>query len=98
MVDVVVVGDWTNYASLAVDNRWSSYFNASGLIKQIKFCKTTNVTLLSYYEGLSLIPYFRDLDGRNIFIETTINRDTDKTGLFCSFNADLVERFLYWFS
>jgi hypothetical protein len=44
---------------------------------------------------LSLIPYFRDLDGRNIFIETTINRDTDKTGLFCSFNADLVERDFY---
>jgi hypothetical protein len=62
------------------------------------FANDRNVTLLSYYEGLSLIPYFRDLDGRNIFIETTINRDTDKTGLFCSFNADLVERFLYWFS
>jgi hypothetical protein len=98
MVDVVVVGgDWTNYASLAVDNRWSSYFNASGLIKsQIRnFANDRNVTLLSYYEGLSLIPYFRDLDGRNIFIETTINRDTDKTGLFCSFNADLVERDFY---
>jgi hypothetical protein len=34
MVDVVVIGgDWTNYAALAVDSRWSSYFNASGLIK-----------------------------------------------------------------
>ena len=98
MVDVVVIGgDWTNYAALAVDSRWSSYFNASGLIKsQIRnFANDRNVTLLAYYEGLSLIPYFRDLDGRNIFIETTINRDTDKTGLFCSFNADLVERDFY---
>jgi len=53
------------------------------------------MTLLAYYEGLSLIPYFRDLDGRNIFIETTINRDTDSTGLYCAFNADLVEEDFY---
>jgi hypothetical protein len=42
-----------------------------------------------------LIPYFRDANGTNIFIETTINRDTDKTGLFCSFNSDLVETDYY---
>ncbi len=98
MVDVVVVGgDWTNYQSLAVDNRWASYFNASGLIKgQIRnFANDRNVTLLGYYEGLSLIPYFRDLNGKNIFIETAINRDTDKTGLFCAFNSDLVEQDFY---
>jgi hypothetical protein len=95
MVDVVVVGgDWSNYQSLAVDPRWSQYFNASGLRKdQIRnFANDRNVTLLAYYEGLSLIPYFRDANGTNIFIETTINRDTDRTGLFCAFNADLVEK------
>jgi hypothetical protein len=45
MVDVVVVGgDWTN-ASL-VDNRWSSYFNASGLIKvKLEILQNDNVTL-----------------------------------------------------
>jgi hypothetical protein len=45
MVDVVVVGgDWTNYASLAVDNRWSSYFNASGLIKvKLEILQTTEM-------------------------------------------------------
>ena len=98
LVDVVVVGgDWSNYQNLAVDTRWSAYFNASGLVKgQIRnFANDRNVTLLSYYEGLSLIPYFRDLNGRNIFIETTINRDTDSTGLFCAFNSDLVERDYY---
>ena len=98
MVDVVVVGgDWSNYQELAVDPRWSAYFNASGLVKgQIRnFANDRNVTLLSYYEGLSLIPYFRDLNGRNIFIETTINRDTDSTGLFCAFNSDLVEKDYY---
>ena len=98
LVDVVVVGgDWTDYQTLAVDNRWSNYFNTSGLIKgQIRnFANDRNVTSLAYYEGLSLIPYFRDANGTNIFIETTINRDTDRTGLFCSFNSDLVETDYY---
>jgi len=98
MVDVVIVGgDWSNYQELAVDTRWSAYFNSQGLIKEQlrNFANDRNITLLSYYEGLSLIPYFRDLNGRNIFIETTINRDTDTTGLFCSFNAELVEKDFY---
>jgi hypothetical protein len=98
MVDVVVVGgDWSNYQELAVDTRWSAYFNTQGLIKEQlrNFANDRNITLLSYYEGLSLIPYFRDLNGRNIFIETTINRDTDTTGLFCAFNAELVEKDFY---
>lgn len=98
MVDVVVVGgDWSNYRELAVDNRWGQYFNADGLIKgQLRnFANDRNMTLLAYYEGLSLIPYFRDLEGKNIFIETTINRDTDSTGLYCAFNADLVEQDFY---
>ena len=94
MVDVVVIsGDWSNYQSLAVDPRWSQYFNASGLIKEevSNFANDRNINLLTYYEGLSLIPYFRDLNGTNVFIETSLNRDTDKTGLFCAFNNDLVE-------
>jgi len=94
LVDVVIIaGDWSNYQELAVDSRWSSYFNASGLRKsEIRnFANDRNVTTLAYYEGLSLIPYFRDTNGRNIFIETTINRDTDRTGVFCAFNNDLVE-------
>jgi hypothetical protein len=98
MVDVVVVGgDWSNYQELAVDPRWSAYFNSSGLRKeQIRnFANDRNVQLLSYYEGLSLIPYFRDANGRNIFIETSINRDTDRTGLFCAFNSELVESDFY---
>ena len=98
LVDVVIVGgDWTNYQTLAVDNRWNAYFNSYGLIKsQLRsFANDRNVTLLAYYEGLSLIPYFRDSNGTNIFIETTINRDTDRTGVFCAFNSDLVETDYY---
>lgn len=94
MVDVVVLGgDWSNYQELAVDPKWSQYFNTSGLIKtQLRnFANDRNVNLLGYYEGLSLIPFFRDTNGRNVFIETVINRDTDRTGLFCAFNNDLFE-------
>jgi hypothetical protein len=94
MVDVIIVGgDWSNYQELSVDNRWGAYFNSDGLRKdQIRnFANDRNVTLLSYYEGLSLIPYFRDANGKNIFIETTINRDTDRTGIFCAFNSELLE-------
>jgi hypothetical protein len=98
LVDVVIVsGDWSDYQNLAIDSRWSAYFSASGLVKgQIRsFANDRNVTLLAYYEGLSLIPYFRNANGTNIFIETTINRDTDKTGIFCAFNSDLVETDYY---
>lgn len=94
LVDVIVVaGDWTNYEQLSVDPRWSQYFNTNGLKKDRlnNFYNDRNVTSLKYYEGVSLIPYFRGLDGSNIFIETVINRDTDTTGLFCAFNADLFE-------
>lgn len=95
MVDVLVVGgDWTNYQDLSVDPRWSAYFNNTGLRKeQVRnFANDRNVTLLNFYEGLSLIPYFRDEKGTNIFIETVVNRDTDKTGLYCAFNSDLLEQ------
>jgi len=98
MVDVVIVaGDWSDYKTLAVDPRWSNYFNATGLRKeQVRnFAQDRNVTTLAFYEGLSLIPYFRDANGRNVFIETTINRDTDKTGIFCAYNNDLVEEDFY---
>lgn len=98
LVDVVVIGgDWSNYQELAIDTRWNKYFNTSGLLKdKIRdFANDRNITLLGYYEGLSLIPYFRDSNGANIFIENIINKDTDKTGLFCAFNSDLVETDYY---
>jgi len=94
LVDVVVVGgDWSNYESLSEDPRWQQYFSATGLKKTElrNFANDRNITTLGYYEGVSLIPYFRDLNGRNIFIETVINRDTDRTGLFCAYNNNLIE-------
>jgi hypothetical protein len=94
LVDVVVVaGDYSDYRSLSVDPRFSNYFSPTGLRKNqvIAFTNDRNITTLAYADGLSLIPYFRDLNGQNIFIETVINRGTDQHGVFCSFNADLFE-------
>jgi hypothetical protein len=99
MVDVVIVeGDWSDYKTLAQDKVWSNYFFydtklGSGIRKNLvlDFIQNRSVKLLGYYEGLSLIPYFRDSNNKNLFIETNLNRDTDKTGVFCSYNIDLVE-------
>lgn len=94
MVDILVVaGDWTNYESLSVDSRWGQYFDTTGLRKgQVQnFNNDRNVTVLKYYQGLSLIPFFRDQNNKNVFIETAVNADTDKTGLFCAFNTEALE-------
>jgi hypothetical protein len=94
LVDVVVIaGDYSDYRNLSIDPRFSQYFSPTGLRKeQVRnFSNDRNVTTLAYAEGLSLIPYFRDLNGQNIFIETVINRGTDQHGIFCSFNTDIFE-------
>ena len=99
MVDVLIVsGDWSNYRALAQDKIWSNYFFydtklGSGLRKNLvgDFANNRNVNVLGYYNGLSLIPYFRNRENKNLFIETNLNADTDKTGIFCAFNIDAVE-------
>jgi len=94
LVDVVVVnGNWTDYNNLAVDPIWSEYFNTSGLIKGelFNFSNNDNVTNLYTWRNLSLIPFFRDDNEQNIFIETKINEETNVTGLYCAFDIDAVE-------
>jgi len=89
---VVLSGDWSNYITLSVDSNWSKYFNTSGLRKDKldSFINDKNVSVLADYKG-SVIPYFKDNNGRGLFIETLVNIDTDVTGLFCSFDIDAVE-------
>lgn len=94
LVDVVVLsGDWTNYDELAVDPVWSDYFNRNGLVKSELFNLVNNqsVNTLAVWRGLSLIPYFRDANNSNIFIENVINSRTNQTGLYCAFDIDAVE-------
>jgi len=88
MISVLVVnGDWSNYTELSSDSIWSTYFNENGLIKSKieDFANHRLVTRLAFYD-VSLIPNFKDLDNRDMFIKNVINNDTDKTGLFCSYN------------
>lgn len=89
---VVVSGNWTDYSTLAVDQRYSLYFNTEGVRKAQfnNFLNDSTVTVLGDYEA-SLIPYFVDANGRDMFIENLINLETDRTGLFCAYDFDLVE-------
>jgi hypothetical protein len=90
---VIVAGDWSDYKSLSVDSRWSKYFNVNGLRKEQvgNFINDRAVNILKSYSDLSIVPYFKDLSGRDMFIETVINRDTDITGVFVAYDIDAVE-------
>lgn len=90
MISVLILeGDWTNYNSLSVDSTWSEYFSTSGLDKtKIQdFVNEANVNTLNFYDG-SLIPYFKDVNGRDLYIKSLINNDTDQSGLFCAYDED----------
>lgn len=92
MISIIIVeGDWTNYNALSVDTTWGNYFNTNGLKKSTwtDFINEPNVVILNQYD-VSLIPYFKDLSGRDMYIKSVINNNTDKTGLFCSYNEELL--------
>ena len=88
---LILAGNWTDYTTLSVDSKWSKYFNTKGLIKTNveDFTKESNVTVLGFYDA-SLIPYFKDVQGTDMYIETKINADTDKHGIFVSYNKELL--------
>lgn len=93
MIDLAIVGgDWSDYQTLATDPIFGKYFSTAGLRKTevVNFLNDKNINKIQTYT-VSLIPYFRDQNGRNMFVETVINADTDRTGLFCAFDIDLFE-------
>ena len=87
----ILEGDWTQYDVLAADTVWGNYFDNTGLKKNNiqNFLNETNVNILEYYDG-SIIPYFKDITGKNMYIKSLINNDTDKTGLFCTINEEVL--------
>ena len=92
MVDVFVFKGEFDPASLTTDPVYKDYFTTSGLLKN-KFDQFTNlrqVSLLAQYTG-SLIPNFKDLEGRNMYIETMINSEARRTGLFCAVDENNVQ-------
>lgn len=93
MVTVLIIsGDWTDYKTLSNDSTWSKYFTTSGLITTLvqDFVNEYGVTTLGSFD-VSLIPNFKDLNSNDMYIENIINNNTDKTGLFCTYNQELLQ-------
>lgn len=85
-IDIIAVsGNWTNYAALSVDPKWSRYFTPNGFIKsQIdNFLANQDVNIVVSVTGC-IIPDFVDLNGINQYIQTLVNNQTPSTGLFCA--------------
>ncbi len=91
--------DTTPYERLASDPLFASYFDKSrGIKRKVSVADSTDTSLEAFlnlpevnhiatYTGC-LIPDFIDLNSNNLFIETIINTETSKTGLFCSINKE----------
>jgi hypothetical protein len=99
MVDVYVFAGKYDAAALDVDPVFGSYFkedaNAAGTYGLDKdqlnaFANLKQVSLVAQYTG-SLLPNFTDQEGRNLNIETLINLESSRTGLFCILNEAAVE-------
>ena len=89
-IDVIAVsGDWTNYAALSLDPKWSSYFTNNGFIKsQIdSFLSQQDVNIVTSVTGC-IIPDFVDLNGVNQYIQTLVNSNSPATGLFCAIDEE----------
>lgn len=91
MVDVFVFKGEFDAATMANDPIYSKYFTAKGLDKTLlgEFANLRQVSLIAQYTG-SILPGFKDLEGRNLYIESIINAEARRTGLFCAVNEDAV--------
>jgi len=89
MVDVLVYKGNFDATALNNDPVYGQYFDATGLIKSQlgAFTNLREVSLIAQYTG-SLIPEFADNEGRQLYIETLINLEARRTGLFCAVNED----------
>jgi hypothetical protein len=92
-VDVIAIsGDWSDYQTLSLDPKWSTYFTPNGFIKsQIdNFLADPDVNIITLTQG-SILPDFVDLEGNNQYIQTLINNSTVTTGLFCAIDEKGIE-------
>lgn len=93
MIEVIAIqGDWHNYKQLMIDPIYSNYFSKDGIKKDKvdEFLNLPNITLLKRWV-CSLIPYFKDKNGNDLYIESVINDDVNETGILCSYNLDIIE-------
>ena len=91
MIDVFVFKGEFEAATMINDPIYSAYFTADGLdkTKLAQFANLRQVSLIAQYTG-SILPGFKDLEGRNLYIESTINAEARRTGLFCAVKEDAV--------
>lgn len=91
MIDVFVFKGKFDAASMDTDPVYGKYFDAQGLRKGLleQFANLRQVEMIGSYSG-SMLPGFKDLEGRNVYIETMINAEARRTGLFCAIAEDLV--------
>ena len=89
MVDVFVFKGSFDASILNNDPTYGAFFNDKGLYRDqlAKFTALREVSLIAQYTG-SLIPEFQDQEGRQLYIETLINIEARRTGLFCAINED----------
>ena len=99
MVDVYVFAGKYDAAALDVDPVFGSFFtedaNTGGTYGLDKnqlnaFANLKQVSLVAQYTG-SLLPNFTDQEGRNLSVETIINLESSRTGLFCILNEAAIE-------
>ena len=91
MVDVFVFKGNFNAAAMATDPVYGEYFTTAGLdkTKLDEFANLRQVSLVAKYTG-SIIPSFTDKEGNNMYVETMVNDEARKTGLFCAVQEDSV--------
>jgi len=91
MVDVLVFKGNFDSGELNNDPTFGALFTGEGLRKEslANFTALREVELLAQYTG-SLIPEFLDKEGRQLYIETLINNEARRTGLFCAVNEDAI--------
>lgn len=93
MVDVYVFKGRFVTDDLNNDPTYGNYFNSNGIIPSqfAGFANLREVSLLAKYTG-SLIPDFQDNEGRQYYIETLINSESRRTGLFAAVNEDALDK------
>jgi hypothetical protein len=91
MVDVMIFKGKYDAATLATDPVFGAYFNTDGIdkTKLDQFTALRQVSLIGSYTG-SVLPGFKDLNGTELYIETMINAEASKTGVFCAIDEDKV--------
>jgi len=92
-VDVIVIsGNWTNYATLANDPIFSSYFTTKGFIKSRidDFLSLNQINVVLSITG-TFIPDFVDQNGINRYVKTLINNETGQTGILCAVNEEALD-------